>query len=227
MSILPKNISTKVKIHTVYKLASGEKVPGATTVLGEIAKPALIHWAWKLGIEGKDYKVFRDELAEVGTLAHKMILAHLKDETLCQDDYTANQIGLAENCFLKYLEWERQHKIEPISVEEPMVSETWRYGGTADFFGNIDGLLTVMDFKTGKGIYEDYWYQLAAYGELIREVTNVSNIHSYRILNIGRDETENFIEEQRGQLVKEFDIFTAALKIYQLKKEVKRGVTYA
>lgn len=213
---------SKAKIHTQYKNKAGERVPGVTTILGELAKPALIHWSWKLGIQGLDYKTFRDDLADIGTLAHRMIMCHIKGDTLAQEDYTPTQISKAENCFLKYLEWERQHKVEGILVEEPMVSELYGYGGTPDFFGNIDGQLVVMDFKTGKGIYDEYWYQVAAYGQLVEEVSGVSNIHGYRVLNIGRDETENFIEEQRRGVAREFDIFLSALRIYQLKKEARR-----
>ena len=211
----------KAKIHTPYHLKDGTRVPSVTTALGELSKPALIPWAWGLGIKGLDYRTFRDELADVGSLAHRMILCHIKDETLSTDDFTPNQVSLAENCFLKYLEWERQHKVEPIAVEEPMVSELWKYGGTPDFYGTIDGLLTVMDFKTGKAIYEDYWYQIGAYGWLVKEKYGMDFLN-YRILNIGRDETEKFVEEQRTGLTREFEIFISALHIYQLKKAPKK-----
>ena len=51
--------SNKSKIHTVYKTKDGIRVPGVTTILGELAKPALIHWAWDLGIKNIDYRVHR------------------------------------------------------------------------------------------------------------------------------------------------------------------------
>jgi len=210
---------SRTRVHTIYKTADGQRVPSVTTILRELAKPSLIHWAWDLGTKGIDYRTFRDDLASIGTLAHGMILAHLKNEKLETKDYTASQIDLAENCFLKYLEWEKQHQVEPLRVEQPLVSESLRFGGTPDFYGEIDSLMTVMDFKTGKAIYDDYWYQLAAYGHLLLEdIPYHPLIENYRILNIGRDETEKFVEEQRTDLSREFEIFTAALRIYQLKK---------
>lgn len=211
----------KAKIHTVYRTTDGARVPSVTTVLSELAKPALIHWAWNLGIKGLDYKVFRDELADVGTLAHKMILADMKQETFVADgDYTANQISLAENSFLKYLEWKRQHKVEPICVEEPLVSELYAYGGTPDFFGSVDDRLTLMDFKTGKALYDEHWYQIAGLAQLIREKFQ-TEIADFRLLNIGRDDSEKFEEKQKSSVSKEFDLFLSALRIYQLKKEIK------
>ena len=44
----------------------------------------------------------------------------------------------------------------------------------------------------------------------------------YRILNIGRDETEQFKEEQREDLGVQENIFLHALAIYQLQKEAKK-----
>jgi len=95
----------KVRVHTIYKNKEGKRVPGVTTALGLLNKPALIHWAWKLGIEGIDYKTFRDDKADIGTLTHLMALSYEKDEKPDTDYYTKAQIDLAETCFLKYLAW--------------------------------------------------------------------------------------------------------------------------
>lgn len=212
--------SNKSKIHIVYKTKDGNRVPGVTTITNEIAKPALIHWAWSLGIKGVDYRIHRDELADIGTLTHSMILCHLKKEEFDTSEYSKMQIDKAENCFLSYLEWERQHKIKPIIIEIPLISELWKYGGRPDFFGEIDGTKTLMDFKTGKAIYEDYWYQIAGYRQLLIE--NEFQPEAFRILNIGRDENEKFNDVLRQDLKLETDIFFAALQIYKAKKEVRR-----
>ena len=57
-----------------YLLKSGERVPGTTTIIGRFKESgALIHWAWKLGMEGRNYREVRDSAADAGTLAHAMI----------------------------------------------------------------------------------------------------------------------------------------------------------
>jgi hypothetical protein len=221
MNATEQTIKKSSRVHTSYHTKGGDRVPSVTTALGELSKPALIPWAWKLGKQGIDYRTYRDELADVGTLAHKMILDHLQGNKTDTADYSPNQVDLAENCFLSYLEWERQRLIEPILVEAPLVSEISRYGGTPDFYGLIDGVQTVMDFKTGKGIYPEYFYQLAAYGSLIMEVNPLNIVRQYRILNIGRSEDEKFQDEVRTDLGREFEIFLAALRIYKLKKHTE------
>jgi len=212
-----KAIRESSRVHTRYE-ANGRRVPSVTTVLGVLAKPALIRWAHGLGLKGIDMDTYVDELAGVGTLAHRMALHHLKGNgaTLDNGSFSREQIDLAENCFLKYLEWERQHAVEPLMVETPLVSEAHCFGGTPDFVGHIDGQLCLMDFKTGKGIYDDYWYQLGGYSLLLAE-----RPECYRILNIGRDESERFVEEQRETIDAEREVFLHALAIYRLKQ--KRG----
>lgn len=211
----------RAKIHTVYKLKDGTRVPGVTTILNELAKPALIHWSWSLGIKGIDYRVHRDDLADIGTLAHEMIMCHLKKKKYDTSEYSKRQIDKSENCFLKYLEWESRHEIKPILIEEPLVSEKLKCGGKPDFFGKIDGTLTLLDFKTGKRIYDEALYQMAGYNLLV-----IENGHpppqQFMALNIGRDETEKFEEVKRKELQWEQKIFLAILQIYKAKREIKK-----
>lgn len=214
MNTTEADIRNNNRVHTVYKNDAGKRVPSVTTILNSVlAKPALIKWAYGLGLKGIDMDGYRDALADVGTLAHRMILDHLRGDKTDTTNCPKDQVDLAENCFIKYLEWEGQHKVEPILVETPLVSEAGGFGGTPDFIGNIDGVPTLMDYKTGKGIYEDYWYQLGGYSLLYQ-----GPLHDFRILNIGRDESEKFVEEQRSDVNNERSIFVHALEIYKLKR---------
>ncbi|MFA5431945.1 MAG: hypothetical protein WC319_03620 [Candidatus Paceibacterota bacterium] len=208
-----------VKVHTVYKTKDGVRVPGVTTVLGILGKPALIHWAWNLGIEGIDYKKFRDDKADIGTLAHDMVMCHLKGEEVDTTGYTEKQIDLAETCFLKYLEWESQHKIEPVLLETPLVSEKYRYGGTMDNYCLLDGIPTLVDYKTSKAIYSEMFYQLGGYGNLLIE--NNYQVERHMILRLGRNEEEGFEVKERIDLEDETKIFLKLAEVYHLQKELK------
>jgi hypothetical protein len=211
-----EKVSDKEKAHIVYKNKEGGKVPGTTTVLGILNKPALIHWAWDLGTKGIDYRKFRDEKATIGTLAHYLIQCHLSGEEPQTDDYSKNQIEQAENCTLSYYEWEKNNPIRPILLELPLVSELYQYGGTIDIYAELHGKKVLIDLKTGKGIYENMFYQLAAYRELLAE--NVHEVDYAMILNIPRNEDENFDARERRDLTKETEIFFNCLSIYNLQK---------
>ena len=206
------------KAHTVYKLADGTRVPGATTITGLLNKPHLVRWANKLGLEGIDSSKYTDETAAVGTLAHALVQAHLQGETLDTTMFSPTQVDLAENAVLSYLEWEKRHKIEPLICEVPMVSEKLRYGGTVDCYCRLDGVPTLIDFKTGKAIYDEYFVQVAGYKNLLME--HGCPVERVQILRIGRDETEGFEERAITSTDRYFQIFTNLLNVYYLKKSL-------
>ena len=206
------------KAHTVYKLADGTRVPGTTTITGLLNKPQLVRWANQLGLEGIDSSTYTDEAAKIGTLAHAMVQAHLQRDELDMNQFSKVQIDHAENSLISFFEWKSRHKIEVIDCELPMVSEELKYGGTIDCYCFLDGVPTLLDFKTGKAIYEEYFVQLAAYKNLLEEQGHI--VERCEILRIGRDETEGFEERHVTDTSKYFEIFKSLLNVYYLKKEL-------
>lgn len=206
------------KAHTVYKTSDGKRVPGATTVTGLLNKPYLIKWANNLGLDGIDSSKYTDEAAKVGTLAHEMIQADLTGEEIDKNQFSKEQIDLAENAVISFFEWKGRHKVEPIICEKPMVSDKMMFGGTVDCYCLLDGVPVLLDFKTGKAIYEEYFVQTSAYAELLRE--NGYPVEEVRILRVGRDETEGFEERAVKDTRKWFSVFENLLNIYYLKKEL-------
>jgi len=211
----------KARIHTVYKTQDGGRVPSVTTILGILAKPALIEWAWKLGTEGIDYKQVRDQAGDVGSLAHYLILCDIKGEKPDTSEYSAKVIDKAETCLLKYWEWRKTNPIRPIMVEEALVSEQYRYGGTLDCFAEREdtGEFVLIDFKTGKAIYEEAIIQVVSYAHLIKE--NGYDVNTVKILRIGRDVNEGFEERTIYDFETGWQIFLRCLDIYNLKKVLK------
>jgi hypothetical protein len=65
------------------------------------------------------------------------------------------------------------------------------------------------------------WYQLAGYGMLLAE--HGHRVDARRIINIGRDETENFIESVKSgpPLEDEILIFRSCQAIYEARKRLK------
>lgn len=206
------------KAHVRYKLQNGTVVPGTTTITGLLNKPQLVKWANDLGLEGIDSSKYTDESARIGTLAHAMIEADLKGEAPDLRAYSPEQVSLAENACLSWFEWKKQHEIVPVAVETQYVSETLKYGGTVDCYCMLDGKATLLDFKTSKAIYQEYFVQLAAYRNLLTEIG--LPVEETRILRVGRDETEGFEERSVSDTRKYFEIFRRLLDVYYLKKEL-------
>lgn len=206
------------KAHTIYKLEDGTRVPGVTTVCGLLNKPALVLWANRLGLQGIDTTKYVDESAKIGTLIHAMVEHHIKKEELDTSEYSKKEIDLAENGFIKYLEWEGQQEIEPIGNEIQLVSEEHKFGGTIDFLCKLNGVETLVDFKSGSGIYNEHFLQTSAYFKMARE--KGYNPQQILILNIGRNENENFATQLiKGDTIDNyFEIFKNLLSIYNIKK---------
>ncbi len=210
------------RTHTQYKLQDGTLVPSVTTVLRVLDKPALVHWAWECGMRGGDYREVRDAAARVGTLAHLLITCHLKGETPDARNCSAIEMKKARSCFAKYLKWEKEHPITPVMIETPLVSEEFKYGGTPDLLASLDGEFTLIDFKTGgSGIYPEMFYQLAAYRQLLTE--QGWPVTSARILRVSADEDDDFQEEVRTDLDREWQIFLRSLEIYRLQNSSGSG----
>lgn len=210
----------KAKAHTIYKTSDGTRCPGVTTITGLLNKPFLVKWANNLGLRGIDSSKFVDEKAQIGTLAHAMILAYFKKEDLDTSDYSKNQIDAAHNSYFSFLNWSEQHKLEPKIVEEPLVSEQLKVGGTPDFYGLIDGEETLLDLKTGKSLYPEYFYQLAGYRHILEEHDHP--VENCRILRIGTEEGGSFEEVQKKDLDLHYQVFYHLLQVYYLQKEIKR-----
>ena len=213
-------LKTASRAHTRYYLEDGTLVPGATTITGLLNKPALVAWANKLGLEGIDSSKYVDKAARVGTLIHAMVEAHIINKPLDSSDYTQIEIEKANVGYFKYLDWEKQHTIEPIFNEKALVSEKHKYGGTLDFYCKLDGKYTLIDFKSCKGIYDEQFCQVSGYGNLLREQKN--KVEQVLILRIGRSEDEGF-EEKYIQPKEEklyFKIFKSLLQVYYTKKEL-------
>ena len=207
----------KTKSHTAYKTSDGKRVPSVTTIIGILDKPALHYWIANVTKEGKDWTKVRDDAADVGTLVHALIFSHLRGETLDLSDFPQDVIERAESCLIRYWDWEKEHPgIKDITLEEPMVSEKYGYGGTLDRLCLMDDAYTIIDYKTSKEIYDDMWLQMAAYVNLAIEAGYP--VKKIRILRIGREEKEGFDEKVRDDLSTEWEIFLHLKRVYELRK---------
>ena len=212
----------KEQAHQRYKTKDGIIVPSVTTIISLLNKPALVPWANKLGLQGIDVAKYVDKTAEIGTLAHQMILDYFKNIETDFSEYSPETKDKAENSFLSFLEWIRGKKIVPTFIEKSGVSEGWGFGGTFDFYGIIDKVFTLIDFKTGSGIYPEMSIQLAAYKILLEyDYETPYKVEQAMILRIPRTEDEKFEIKVWTNLDKQWEIFKRLLEIYQLQKEIK------
>lgn len=166
-----------------YKDATGTRVPGVTTILGDgVPKPALINWAANATA---DYAVNAwDELAEMkpaqrlktlqgaryaekdaaankGTAVHALAEKLVMGEKVQAPDEIAGHV----EAYAKFLD---EFAVKPVHVEFSIASYRHGYAGTGDLIADITtGGSTrrlLMDIKTNRsGIFGETALQLAAY----------------------------------------------------------------
>ena len=211
---------------TIYRNKEGKILSGVTTIihqnLGWGAR-ALMHWAWKLGMDGIDYRKEAEESADAGTIAHEMIECEIKGKEFDASKYDPALVDKAENAFLSFLEWKDHVGFEAIETEIHLVSEKYQYGATPDCIARINGKLALFDWKTSNELYPEHIVQLAAYRVAWEEnFPDKPLVGGYYLLRITKGEDISFHWHHWEDLSIAWEVFLCCLKLHQLRKEFKK-----
>ena len=87
-----------------------------------------------------------------------------------------------------------------------------------DCYAELNGSRWLIDFKTGKALYDEHFIQLSAYKKLLED--NGYPVDGTAILRIGRDESEGFEYRvlAKKDLNRYWKIFDHCLQIYNLRR---------
>lgn len=120
-----------------YRLQSGKRVKGVTTIAGLIGwgRKGLEYWHWNQGYKGIEWQNIFDTATIPGTIAHYLIECFLKKQTPNLDPYEQKHIDAAYIAYNNFLQWWERQKIEIIAVEPNLINEELEYGGTPDLVG--------------------------------------------------------------------------------------------
>lgn len=221
-----------------YKI-NGEYSNGVTTALSIIAKPQLIWWAAgeaanhvkenlvpgesldELQIqelcEGarKAHNRKKDKAADAGTYVHNWI------EDFVNGKNPAMPINEnLQRVITDFKQWWDKTDIEVISPEQVFCSPTLMLAGTADLVCRVDGKLTIMDWKTGSGIYPEMFMQMAAYALMWEEEHPDQPIERLHVVNCS---VKNMFQDQYREDVGLFkEAYLEALALYKTVKQVEK-----
>jgi len=161
-------------------LLDGSRIPGVTTVIGILDKPALVNWAaresaiyadenWeKLAamrsgdrIEAITKARFQKNRAAIvkGNRIHALGAKLASGETVDVPLEIRTQVS----AYARFLdEWE----LEVVATETPVCNTEYCYGGTFDLITRSPRLgMSLADIKTGSGVYDEVGLQLNAYAD--------------------------------------------------------------
>lgn len=135
--------------------------PRVTSIVSIKAKPALLRYYGAMQSFNAADKA-KEASAREGTLVHAAVEAIARGEHPQVDSLTQPSV----DAFLEFL---RNNDVEPLRIEQRIISAQHRYAGTIDMLARVNGVVGVLDIKTGKRIYRDYGMQTAAYVQAVRE----------------------------------------------------------
>lgn len=221
--------------HRYYLEGHSDKpFTGVTTVLGVIAKPALIAWSAKMAVEyieqnfpsaeelltGKvklsdlfkeaknAHNKKKDKAADIGTQVHTAVEEWIKEKKIPE----LNEEGMA--MFNKFVGWATENNVTFLDSERRMYSKEKWIAGTADFVCEIGGKKYLGDLKTSSGIYgREYFAQCAAY-RFMAEEHGDKDFHGSIIVRVGKD--GSFETKESFDYETDLKMFLAALEIYRI-----------
>jgi hypothetical protein len=228
--------------HQTYKGLDGSIYPGGSTIAKMLDDGGWkIPWANKMGLQGIDCSKFVQRAADIGTIAHFLCECHVNGVEPDLSDFAGSDIMLAENSFLKFLDFWDKGGFTVVATEYQLVCPAERFGGTLDNVAiDGDGRCCLVDFKTCNGLYAEHFVQVAGGYRWLWDHADVQMedgvacvrpaptmaVERCIVLRLGKEETGDF--ELREVPESDWDYywrgFKAGLQMYEWKHERRRGV---
>lgn len=181
-----------------YVTEQGKKYPSVTTVLSEYGREAIQEWRVRVGAEEAN-KITR-RASTRGTKIHKYCEEYLDNKELV----FTNPLHIQTfNDFKPIL-----NRIDNIYAQElRMYSDHLRMAGTVDCVAELDGKLTIIDFKTAakpkdKEKIENYFMQCCAYAIMFEELFKIPVNRIAILIAVDDHEPQLFIEKRDNYVEK-------------------------
>jgi hypothetical protein len=110
----------------------------------------------------KQHQIKKEEAATAGTEAHKWCELFIKAKT-DKDIPKLPEDPKVYNAVTAFLKWVDEHEVKFLSSERHIYSKKYKYAGIMDAEAVIGKKKCVVDFKTSKGFYNEFRFQVAAY----------------------------------------------------------------
>jgi len=198
---------SEIEVKKDHYLIDGKKYVRVTRILDVIAKPEFYRWYGKHGY--KKCKDIMNDRAAFGTRVHKEIFNHLSGEEVWTDNKEM------KDTMDIFTSWAGEHNLDPLFLEHHIKNDEYMYAGTSDFIGFCDGKKMLLDWKTSKALYDNFYLQVAAYLYAFEKETG-TELDGAGILGI-RNGVVLFDKISRDECMKLFDVFKAARRIYKWK----------
>lgn len=126
-----------------------------------------------------------------------------------------NNIQIAVSNFFG---WARESEVKFLESEKHVWSKELWIGGVLDMVFEMGGKKLIGDVKTSSAIYNEHFFQMAAY-ELCLEEMGVKDIDGYLVINLKKDGSMDLKIAENREINKE--AFRHALGLYKITQNLK------
>lgn len=107
---------------------------------------------------------------EIGSQAHALIEWDVRRQMGQAVGPEPLATDAAQWAFMAFQDWAKSVNLKPLLIEQVVYSRTHRYAGTMDLLAEVNDVITLVDVKTSKGVYPEYFLQVAAYAKALDEM---------------------------------------------------------
>lgn len=210
-----------------YYRYNGEKLVSVTEVLKALAKPALVTWAARTAAslvldDPEQYSTA--EAAAGGIYGASKRAMQRGSRVHAYADGSSDGLEGEEGYAIAYECFRSTCRPEPIHTECNVYSTTHGYAGTTDLIATMGGDVWMLDYKTGKAVYDEAKLQLAAYAaaDFILpygpdpQPVDLPKIDHTGVVLLGEDGTWSLTETEAP-----LDVFLALATVWRWQKETR------
>jgi len=233
----------------IYSVNSNQ-VYGVTSITGVLNKPALLYWGvnqavdfiqanLKPGVSLDEVQIknllegariahtqTKNKAADIGTLIHDWAASYFKalfeKKTLPKRPINKEMKNAIDGLF----KWAKENKLVIARSEQKIYHDKWKYAGTLDLEGMVNGKRTVIDLKTGNALYPEAFLQASAYLKAREQETGKKYPGGVIIVRLSKENPEKHIEAfetKKDENVDEhFRCFLNCLQIYRWQMKMRK-----
>jgi len=236
-----------------YEL-DGVEYPSVTQITGQLDKPALLVWAAGCAVDyiKDNIDLVRDPFSNVhqieevlesarsahikkkkdaataGTLVHNAIDDYVNGRAYSLHHRDPDIRDKVERGFEAFLKWESFNHLEWLFTEVAVVSKRVGYAGRFDAIARINGIIHLIDFKTSKGVYDEFRWQLCAYrqawneSEAVKKGITIDNLMILHLDKESGDCTPYYVTSNIERMTRLFN-YLVAVYYYSADRKLKNN----
>ena len=152
---------------------------------------------------------------EIGTQVHALIEWNLRRQL---GQVVGPEPKVEEKslwAFMAWEDWAKAVRLRPLLIEQRIFSLTHGYAGTMDLLAEVNDVVTLVDFKTGKAVYAEAHLQNVAYQVALAEMGHTIP-QAGMIVRLPKNEQDPGFEAVQCPTVDELlPTFLAVKKVWQ------------